>query len=427
MYDLKLDAGRIHVPEGHVVEAVERTTGRDEGHPVEDGIVHVELSVQSSTAEESTGMLHGCTAPVAVLATSRTIASLSRSSRPLRTDVSYYGNRGGLCTRIRHVPSGTPFHPVYCDGGDCRTDLRAAFRASLREEESATKALPIFMDGLAIVGTEIDMENTFRQFNKSNTVAIVLGKEFVRCFNETFCTVEPIDLSSPDLDVAKRSLSPIQRCVANAWRDSSRPPVYLAQSQGQVATLLYGQASRSNHAHCKYMVEALANDHIVGFYVDAGEASARIDSASKKLIVSMAEKHQTVLISYIKTSVGGGTLVNTENEAEEAVPTDSLAPTLCRTHDWFQDATPKQVVRDIVALAQKMLGVTDDDRSWSTWGPLLQQLHGWKGTMPYLPFQMKAVQSALDHLQSTLPIPSGQSPMVFREVSQRPFANDVIV
>ena len=40
---------------------------------------------------------------------------------------------------------------------------------------------------------------------------------------------------------------------------------------------------------------------------------------------------------------------------------------------------------------------------------------------------MKAVQSALDHLQSNLPIPSGQSPMVFREVSQRPFANDVIV
>ena len=392
-----------------------------------DGIVHVELSVQSQTVDESRGILHECTTPVAVLATSRTIASLSRSSRPLGVDASYYGNRRGLCTRLRHVPSGNPFNAVYCDG-DCQTDLSAAYQACLREEkEGAIKALPIFMDGFAIVGTEIDMENTFRQFNKSNTVAIVLGKAFVRSFNEMFCTVERIDLSSPDLDVAKRSLSPIQRCVANAWRDSSRPLVYLAQSQGQVATLLYGQALRSNHACCKYMIEALANDHIVGFYVDAGEANARIDSASKKLIVSMTEKQQTVLISYIKTSVGGETLVNTENEAEEAVMTDSLAPTLCRTHDWFQDATPKQVVRDIVALAQKTLAVSNDDRSWSTWGSLLQQLHGWRGTMAYLPFQMRVVQSTLDHLQSILPLPSVQSPMVFRQVSQRPFANDVIV
>ena len=393
-----------------------------------DGIVHVKLSVQAPAVEESTGMLHGATGPVAVLAADRTIATLSKLSRPLGTDVSYYGSRKGLCTRLRHVPRGKPLTNIYYDGGDCRTDLRMAYQACLREEttEGAIKALPIFMDGRTIVGTEADMESTFRQFNAANTVAIVLGKEFVRAFNDAFCTVETIDLSLPDLDVAKRSFSPIQRCISNAWRNASRPPVYLAQSEGQLATFLYGHAPRGTHS-CKYMVEALANDHIVGFHVNAGEANARIDSASKKLIVSMVEKAQEVHLTYIKTSLGDATLINTENEAEEAVATDSSAPLLRRRHDWFQDASPRQVVHDVVALAQKVLGVDKEDRTWSTWGPILQHLHGWKGTVAYLPFQLRVVQGALNHLQGLLPLPSLLSPPVFREVSQQPFSIDTVV
>jgi hypothetical protein len=359
---------------------------------------------------------------VAVLSTSRTIAIASQHHRPLGVDVSYYGSRKGLCTRFRHVPAGKLLNAVYYDGGDFQTDLKAAHVACLKEEQGGrkTKALPIFMGKFTIVGAEADMEDTFRQFNASNTLAVVLGKDFVRAFNNAFCTVETIDLTSPDLDVAKRSLSPIQRCVANAWRNSSRPPVYLAQSDSQVAAFLYGKPPGDPQA-CKYMVEALANDHIVGFNVDSGDANARIDSASKKLIVSMVEKAQTVCISYIGTSSETATLINSENEAEEAVAAGASTPLLQRTHGWFQDAAPKQIVHDVVALAKKVLGIDPEDRTWASWGPVLQQLHGWKGTMEYLPFRMCVVQGALTHLQGLLPLPSPTPSLFPREASQQPF------
>lgn len=383
-----------------------------------DGIVHVELSVQPPLVEDSTGILHGSTDPVAVLATSRSIASLTQHHCPMGVDVSYYGSRKGLCTRLRHVPAGKSPNAMYYDGGDYQTDLKAACQAFLREEGSG-KALPVFMDRFTVVGTEADMVDTFRQFNASNTLAIVLGKAFVQAFNDAFCTVESIDLSSPDLDVAKRSLSPIQRCIANAWRGSTRPPVYLAHSDSHVAAFLYGQSRRDGRT-CKYMVEALADDHIVGFHVDTGEAHARIDSASKKLIVSVAEKAQTVHITYIKTSLGAATLINSENEAEEAVVTGPSTPLLQRTHCWFQDAEPKQVVHDVVALAKKVLDIDPEDRTWASWGPVFRQLHGWKGTMEYLPFRLCVVEGALTHLQSLLPLPAPMSPFP-RGLSQPPF------
>ena len=379
-----------------------------------DGIVHVKLSVQAPAVEESTGMLHGATGPVAVLAADRTIATLSKLSRPLGTDVSYYGSRKGLCTRLRHVPRGKPLTNIYYDGGDCRTDLRMAYQACLREEttEGAIKALPIFMDGRTIVGTEADMESTFRQFNAANTVAIVLGKEFVRAFNDAFCTVETIDLSLPDLDVAKRSFSPIQRCISNAWRNASRPPVYLAQSEGQLATFLYGHAPRGTHS-CKYMVEALANDHIVGFHVNAGEANARIDSASKKLIVSMVEKAQEVHLTYIKTSLGDATLINTENEAEEAVATDSSAPLLRRRHDWFPGCVTETSCPRRCRPCAKRAGCGQGR-------PNVEHLRSHPSTPAWVErhrgvpsFQLRVVQGALNHLQGLLPLPSLLSPPFF--------------
>ena len=136
--------------------------------------------------------------------------------------MSYYGGKG-LCTRLRHVPRGKPLTNIYYDGGgDCRTDLRMASVPREETTEGAIKA-SIFMDGRTIVGTEADMESTFRQFNAANTVAIVLGKEFVRASSVAFCTVETIDLSLLDLDVAKRSFSPIQRCQTRGETLLARP------------------------------------------------------------------------------------------------------------------------------------------------------------------------------------------------------------
>ena len=127
-----------------------------------DGVFHVELSVQPVPTESGPGILHGVPGPVAVLCSRRTLGALARWSRPVDTDVSYFGSTDGLCTRLRFVPAGQSFRTEYFHGDRCRTDVAAAHRASLQEGDGRRqKALPLFMDESTLGPSEEAMEEAF--------------------------------------------------------------------------------------------------------------------------------------------------------------------------------------------------------------------------------------------------------------------------
>ena len=237
-----------------------------------------------------------------------------------------------------------------------------------------------------------------------------MGQDFVRAFNDTFYQVNEIDLSSPDLDGAKHRRSPIQRCLANAWGKRPRPPVYLARTDEQAAALLYGRAT-SEPRTCKYMVEALGDDRLLGFCMDAGEATARIDSAGKRLIVSLAETMQAVRFSYLSTAVtevktttvaddGETTVLGTVECVREGKGQDEPSPASTAA---FGDFSIRQAVGDMVALATTVFAVDPRDRTWATWGPLLRRVHGWSAALTWLPGPHPLLHSTLDRLKAALP------------------------